>query len=208
MNKLLLIKNHLNKFVHIGKCGGSSIKKILSENNLKYNHIHVQKPRYNKNYKYLIVIRNPIKRFISAFNWRLSLIEEQKYRFDGEYDIINKYKNINNLINDLENFDKNNLYIHHINENINYYLEDIIDKINDKQIIGILCQETLNEDIERIFNIKNNYYIRKNFSKNNTNLSEIEYGKLKKYLGKDYKIIDKLYHKKLITKKQYDLLRV
>jgi hypothetical protein len=53
-------------FIHIGKTGGTTIKSLIQKKATIYHH--------NKNYnihhqKYIIWIRNPIGRFVSAFNF-------------------------------------------------------------------------------------------------------------------------------------------
>jgi hypothetical protein len=67
-------------FIHIGKTGGSTVQKLL---NIKQYHL-------NKNYdfknKFIIWIRNPIARFVSAFNMSYINVNFRKY-----------IKNTNNL---------------------------------------------------------------------------------------------------------------
>ena len=60
--------------IHIGKCAGSSIRNELIQKNVNFICFHCHTVEYDKNAKYIIVIRNPIKRFISAFNWRCNLV--------------------------------------------------------------------------------------------------------------------------------------
>ena len=63
-------------------------------------HVHIEKPPILRNARYLIVIRNPIRRAISAFNWRYRLVVQDKAqtdRFEGEYDILLQYKSLNVL---------------------------------------------------------------------------------------------------------------
>jgi len=49
--------------IHIGKCGGSSVKSVLPDNKT----LHATRPALELNGKYVAVIRNPIHRFVSAF---------------------------------------------------------------------------------------------------------------------------------------------
>jgi hypothetical protein len=60
--------------IHIGKCGGSTVVTELRSNNINFENIHVRNVKYEVNKTYVIIIRNPIQRFISAFNWRHYLV--------------------------------------------------------------------------------------------------------------------------------------
>lgn len=233
MNNLCLLKkkyrnsNINNFFIHVGKCGGLTINKYLIENNLNFNHIHIKKLNLiRKDDKFLICLRNPIKRFISAYYYSQSKIIldklhspnfPRKIMLMNQNKIFNKYKNVNNLINDLKinknivngkrNIEPN--YIQHVKEDINYYLGDILDNIKNEQIIGITCQETLNEDLKRIFNyeLKTSKNINEQYKDPEyLTLTDENYKILKDYLKKDYEIIDKLYKRNLISEKQYEIL--
>lgn len=66
--------------VHVGKCGGTSIKAAVGKSDLlsgMFNEIiydHFQKVKYSQEHAYLLIIRNPIDRAVSAFNWRRHLV--------------------------------------------------------------------------------------------------------------------------------------
>ena len=53
-------------FIHIGKCGGTSLMKQLCRYNIKEHHMNNKYDPINE--KYIIWIRNPLSRFVSAFN--------------------------------------------------------------------------------------------------------------------------------------------
>jgi hypothetical protein len=63
------------KFIHIGKCGGTYIQKTFN-----LMEFHLQKPSFEIHTKYIIWIRNPLTRFISAFNHSMNIIN---FDFDG-----------------------------------------------------------------------------------------------------------------------------
>jgi hypothetical protein len=50
------------EFIHIGKCAGTTIV-----NTFKLNEIHLKKPIFSNDTYYVIWLRNPIDRFVSAF---------------------------------------------------------------------------------------------------------------------------------------------
>lgn len=71
VKKIMKMNENKIEFIHIGKCGGTTIES-------KYDFVscHLRKPFFRKKIKYIIWIRNPIKRFVSAFNMqRDSVIE-------------------------------------------------------------------------------------------------------------------------------------
>jgi len=60
-------------YIHIGKTGGSYISEQC-ENIKNFKVIHMAKPKYESSRKYIIWIRDPVARFISAFNHSLNLV--------------------------------------------------------------------------------------------------------------------------------------
>jgi len=55
------------RFIHIGKTGGTTLLKLFEDNNVKISEYHFNK-NYKLNEKYIIWLRNPLTRFVSAFN--------------------------------------------------------------------------------------------------------------------------------------------
>jgi hypothetical protein len=206
--------------IHIGKCGGNTVHNVLHSLGYKIKQKHIEKPIFNPTRKYLILIRNPISRLISAFNWRFHLvctIKRQENRFKGEKLLLEKFKDINNLAEKMYrndgilkfNFSNPSCYIHHIYEDINFYMSDFLDTCKPENIHGVILTETINDDLKRLFNVDVDKIPHKlKNRKYNTTLSELGYSNLKKYLHKDYACIEKMYEMKLITKTQYDILSV
>jgi hypothetical protein len=206
--------------ISIGKCAGNTVNKTLRKMNYNLSIKHIVPVNYNPNKKYIILIRNPISRIISAFNWRLYNVcktKLQESRFKGEQGILNKYKTINKLAEDLYNSDgsinisisKPHFYIHHLYEDINFYIGNFLNECSPENIYGVIVTETINEDLNRLFNVDINdipHYLKN--KKYDTSLSELGYNNLKKYLHKDYECINKMYNMDIITKKQYDILSV
>ena len=206
-----MTSNKLDKFIfiHVGKCGGTTIRETLENNGIEFKRVHVgQGPvEYNTKKKYLIALRNPVGRFVSAFYWRKHLVcneESNKYRFSGEYDFLKKFPTIEDLVQD--NIEKlQTHYVHHLKEDIIFYLGDFADQCNPDNVIGAICTENLCEDVENIFNVKVELH-KKNNTKRKIEITEEARKCVKKYLHKDYLVIEKLNDLKLLSQKQYEIL--
>ena len=70
------------KFIHIGKCGGTSIIKHFLESEINVDEYHLRKPEWNREDSYFLWVRNPIKRFVSAFNHSKSILSHNMEKSD------------------------------------------------------------------------------------------------------------------------------
>lgn len=190
--------------IHIGKCGGSTIGAALRENGIIFDKkVHIRQPPINLSAEYYIIARDPISRAISAFNWRYHLVnsqEWQKNRFPGEFEILNNYQNLNSLAERLyfpnggirAIAQGNYRSIHHLGEGISFYLYDLLQAIPKENVAGVIMQETLNEDLNRLFNISTNIGTNRNRHIRNErmlSLSEKARYNLRRFLEDDYKCI-------------------
>ncbi len=193
--------------IHIGKCGGRTVKNGIknAKKNLVDHQVHRRKPIYRKDLKYIIIARNPITRLDSAFRWRYKLVVSdgvQKDRIDGEYEILKRYANLNNIAEALydENGKANSTAqreirnILHIREDISFYLRDLLDQCHPDQIIAVLMQENLDEDIFRVFGYKNENDAHRNPAPNDyPGLTENGVRNLMRFFVEDYEALTKLY---------------
>lgn len=151
-------------FIHIGKCGGSTLTRLL-RNHCRDQHIitaHCAKPVWHPNFQYITCVRSPLSRFISSFNWRLREIKDGLEHEQREVQEYNFFKTPNNLAEALSDDtlrnralfflksrqDRNN-HPEHIQMGINWYLEDIIDKPGFLDNVIVIRQEFLLEDINK-----------------------------------------------------------
>lgn len=198
--------NYKLTFIKTGKCGGSTIKQTLEDHDINFDFFHIRVPKYNPVEKYLISLRNPVERFISAFYWRKHLVldGDQKDRFAGEYDFFQKYATIEDLTRDDITVLKRQ-YVHHIEEDIHFYLGDLVNQLTPENVMGVVCAESLNKDMKRIFNIKVQTHLKNN-SERKIPIKEEGRKILKEYLYKDYLVIEKLNNSQLLSKVQYKTL--
>ena len=198
-------------YIHIGKCGGETLMNALNKSvKLKKNfskiyRIHVSRPPIKKNCKYLILIRNPIQRLISAFNGRYMTVIENKsqiHRFKHELEILTRFKSLDEMGRALYKNGKLNKsvakqmkHLHHFKEDISFYLKDLLKKIRPEQIYGVLSTETLNQDIKNILGVDNTLILHENSSKiisKNKKLSPSAYNNIKKFMEDDYRCLNYL----------------
>jgi hypothetical protein len=76
------------KFIHIGKCGGTAVLAAFNMEKIKYSYeIHMKNTTYQPDYeKYIMWIRHPISRFVSAFMYNYAIhntnVAELPYKLD------------------------------------------------------------------------------------------------------------------------------
>jgi hypothetical protein len=135
------------------------------------------------------------------------LDQTQKNRFSGERATLTKYATVNNLAENIAMFDVTKTYIHHIREDIHYYLGDLLKHCKKEQILGVVTQEHLNDDMKRIFNVSDeSVHVNKNNTKTDKHLSPLGYENIKQYLHKDYECIQTLFEMGCLTETQYEAL--
>ena len=118
-------------FIHVGKTGGTTITKLLRPKFKNYTEYH-KRNNYKEHEKYIIWIRNPISRFVSAFNQvyhvvntDLNTVESfdtdhcllpiwmknakgRNYAFSPEYDnLVKQFYSPNHLAESLTSSDEN-----------------------------------------------------------------------------------------------------
>ena len=178
--------------------------------------------------QFIFCIRHPIDRIISAFNFKYTRVVIRKckrHRRRGGQNSLEKegleyFKTIQNfaesLYNDDETLNEKAIkfipYCDHIAFGLHHYLNNF----NETHNIKIIRHENLKEDYKNIFDKDINipdYSLQPNFVSNIDSkykkTSEIQitkkaYNNLKKYLKKDFDIIDRLEKYNLITKEYKD----
>lgn len=193
-------------FIHIGKCGGSTVRTSISN----YVEIHLNKVKFSEKHNYIIVLRNPIDRFKSAFYYRKLRHKKShtKKYLKNETKIFSKVKNVYDFTENLFNYNIDEVNgIAHIGENISYYLEPIIEHLNKDNVKHIFTSHFLDEDLK---NVNPNYKPKKlkdnSENKPTKKFSDLSLKNLNIFLEKDFEMIEKLNDKGLLTNQQYKIL--
>ena len=159
-------------FIHIGKSGGTSVKKTLKKI-LNIDFIHMQKVEYEPNTKYIIWLRDPLTRFVSAYNFAHNFINKYKnnvVNIEGQrfIDLVNYFESANNLAENIytdefayelmtySNYDRCRntncaQHVNHISKGIAYYLNDgkFIEN-HHKDIIFVGTLENIENDLNKL----------------------------------------------------------
>ena len=216
------------QFVHIGKCGGSTVLKLLSRSPLvsqKYSgffETHINGVIPSRSFDYLFCIRNPIDRAFSAFEWRKKLVvldadSTQLNRFPGEYDVLRKYDSLGDLSMNLyrENGSLNQQVarefslIHHLRESISFYISPLMDVLSPENVFGVICQELMSEDCLRVLSTDpGDICERKNVHKSSIKdaFNPRSMLNLQRYLTKDYQAIAALWSLGCLSDRQFKAL--
>ena len=207
--------------IGMGKCGYATLTTEFTKHKIPHVPTHASQTIYQPGKKYVLLIRNPIQRFVSAFNWRYhllsnKLISERPYELAG----LEKYKPVNNIAEKLYNSDGTlNDEIHtfithkyitdipaHFGLGVDFYIGDFVNKYSPEDLLGVVTTEHIRDDVKRLFGIELTEHQHKNAGNYDTYLSERAYANLRKYLKPGYDCIDKLYANGSISQIQYHSL--
>ena len=199
------------QFVHVGKCGGSTVEKLLPVSSVIRDHYasffqaHVFGVTVDANCDYLFCLRNPINRAFSAFEWRRKLVLEdpqpgQVDRFPGEREILVKYNTLGCMaralylpdgrLNQVVARDFQSLL--HLRESISFYCRPLFGVLAPENIMGVICQEALVDDCSRLLGVDvSGVRERRNVSKRRISgdLDVIAMKNLKRFLVEDYQCL-------------------
>ena len=210
--KYILNRNNIIVYCRVGKCGSTFLTQALEiyekKNKFTICQFHLQKALFKKNSKYIIILRNPIRRTISSFY-------ADEYKSEK---MLKKYGSFNSICENLyikkNNFKKKNINLQnelnsfkHIKKNIQYHLEKVINKLQSDQIFYIFTQENLRKEIFEILKIKKNDKVNLGkYNKKDVVLSNLAIENLKKFLQVEYQYIKHLSKFKKIKRQSYENL--
>ena len=209
-------------FIHPGKCGGSTIRHCIETSGFRekycldddgYTHSHTRQIAFRRNTDYIIALRNPLRRMVSAWNWRKHLVFERGVSpiADEEY-VLKEFITLNNLAKEL--YDSNGRVnvdllekinvVGHFSRGINFHLYRVAKHLHPFNSHAI-CQERLSDDLLTLgMRVKKRLKEHQsNVSKEDLLLEEVAAENLVKAFSKEYRCIDLLYERRVISDAQY-----
>eukprot|EP00747_Dinoflagellata_sp_TGD_P124415 gnl/TRDRNA2_/TRDRNA2_173982_c0_seq5.p1 gnl/TRDRNA2_/TRDRNA2_173982_c0~~gnl/TRDRNA2_/TRDRNA2_173982_c0_seq5.p1 ORF type:complete len:257 (-),score=23.65 gnl/TRDRNA2_/TRDRNA2_173982_c0_seq5:76-846(-) len=211
-------------YVHVGKCTGTSVEKWLWRNKIPHGTFHIRTVNdcdVSRPHKWLIATRDPIKRAISAFNWRSprngNALHGQNGFGSQEQELCGCFKTINEFAEQLDDRSQCGEYArraledpgssNHLAMGFSFYLPKITLKCILKQDVQTTRTEFLETDLRRVagwLNLTNpDMYIPHHFStypmSKFTQLSPDGRAKLSKALAKEYEVLHELLEASNVT---------
>lgn len=194
------------QLIHVGKCAGGSLRRILDLNSIPYTPHHAgdPQPTYNANHKYVITVRDPVDRIVSALNWRRYLLasnkrqgkhEARQIKLELELSLLLRIKNVEHFAELIcqNNGDAELFFqlIGHLRRGLYWYCENLFLHLNSAQVIGIIRTNFFESDIKQQLKLQNcqNIKDKSNYPKFFGQPSQDARRILKNYLTKDYECL-------------------
>ena len=198
--------------IHVGKCGGGSVLAALRTAGYRVEHVHLQRPADEADCRYVVLVRDPVARFVSAFNWRRHLYlngglppkarkgRVADLRHYAEREFIFEFETVNSLAEQLsvgENLAVSPAsallpLIGHVPQGFDWYLRDLIDKIKPEQLAGVICTENLAADFEHLFGFPLEQGVHRSNANASKHVSKNGRGNLAREFFREYVALEKL----------------
>lgn len=200
------------QLVHVGKCGGSSVAAELRQRGFQFDHVHMRRPVARPDGRYVILVRDPVARLVSAFNWRRHLLANDllpaEWRQDpvarlaqqAELSFLAHFRDVNDYA---EQFVRNEAYdvshmatmtmlITHAPQGFRWYLDDLLDRMEPAQLLGVIAMERLADDVERVFGFRPVAERNRHSNASRTDLSPLGRANLVRELAPEYQTLARL----------------
>jgi hypothetical protein len=200
--------------VHVGKCAGGTISRELSMAGFNFECVHLRKPPLDCSFNYIILIRDPVERFVSAFCWRKHILssrfKNEKAPFNRdlsnlknsmELEFLSHYQNANQLAEEIDPFHPNRglhgslgliHLIGHVPTGFSWYLGDLLEHPSRKKIIAAIAVESLPRDLDTVFGIKSIFKDKSNYPEKDHYLSDQARRNLADLFSSEYRALKKL----------------
>ena len=190
--------------VHVGKCAGATVRNELLAAGIVHSEVHVSRPIYFPGKRYLILLRNPVDRFVSAFNWRHRIVMQDQsatnpVRARIERAVFERYPTVEQAALALFRADgsadhavwSDLDHISHVQKNIAFYLRRFLNVCDPSCLQGVVCVETIHADMQRLFGVEVSRYDHRNApAASPVRLSDQARANVFRYLQADYQCIE------------------
>ena len=198
--------------VHVCKCGGSSVVAELRAGGFEFEHFHMRRPLAVPGHRYLVLVRDPVARFVSAFNWRYHLLGQDllpasrkedpiaRLRHRTEWEFLSQFENVNAFAERLVRSGEHEVsamntmmgLIGHVPQGFVWYLDGLLNRIEPDQLVGVISTERLADDFQNVFGFRPTAERNRNDAPRGTSLSVSGRANLVRELEAEYHMLDRL----------------
>ncbi|MBU3728177.1 MAG: hypothetical protein FGM37_02875 [Phycisphaerales bacterium] len=198
--------------VHVGKCGGSTIATALRASGFRFEHVHMRRPAVSPSRSYVVLVRDPMQRFVSAFNWRRHRLRGDlnpdrddadplwRLKHQSERAFLSMFESAGALAERLvaePGFDVSPAItlmdlIGHVPHGFHWYLGHLLEEIKPSQLRAVVCQERLEEDIQAAFGLRVSESRNWDYPRVSGELSPLARQNLARVLADEYRTLERL----------------
>ncbi|CAK0899545.1 unnamed protein product [Prorocentrum cordatum] len=156
------------QFVHVGKCAGSSIGMAIYKNT-PYHEIHIRQVdncRADQQRMWIVAVRDPLARVVSAFNWRNPLNGDSPHGEAGflqdkqEQAFYRCFREVNDFAESLQDQShcgsiarralEKPILSEHVGKGFRWYFEHDLDCVLAQEVY-LIRSETISHDLKDVF---------------------------------------------------------
>lgn len=198
--------------IHVGKCAGGTVVRELLRGGYKFEHVHMRRPVISPDRRYVVAVRDPMARFVSAFNWRRHRLEEDRgpegkdadavglMKRRVEESFIAMFETANVLAEQLEPLPGRDVapivsmlsVIGHVVHGFTWYLDQMLDEIEPSQLLGVVAQENLDQDMRALFGIPPTFAEHSDYPHGSRGLSALARRNLARVFSEEYRALSRL----------------
>lgn len=198
--------------VHVGKCGGSSIAEELRGRGFRFDHVHMRRPVPVAGKRYVVLVRDPVSRFVSAFNWRRHLLSADllpsarredpivRLRHGAERDFLAQFEHVNAFAERLVHTGKHEVsaittmmgLIGHVPQGFAWYLDGLLEAVAPEQLAAVIATERLADDVERAFGFRPTVERNRHYPGGGTAVSAVGRANLAREFAAEYRTLRRL----------------
>lgn len=198
--------------VHVGKCGGISVVVELQAHGFRFDHVHMRRPTYAADRRYVVLVRDPVSRFVSAFNWRKHLLGNDllpgahtadaigRLRHRAERELLAEFQDVNAFAERLTcptGFDVSALstlmqLIGHVPQGFSWYLDDLLAAIAPGQLAGVIATERLADDFAAMFGFRLVAENHRHYASSGSTVSPVGRANLAREFRGEYRTLGRL----------------
>lgn len=198
--------------VHVGKCGGGTVVQELVPRGYQFEKFHLRRPVAAADRRFVILVRDPVARFVSAYNWRQLVMHEESFpavgsedpvkrlRHDTERAFLSLFPDVNTFAEKLVaggTWDVSPIttlmqLIGHVPQGFAWYLDELLDRIEPGQLLGVLATERFADDFESLFGFRPTASRHRNEASLPTNLSPAGRANLVRQFAGEYRTLARL----------------